>query len=127
MHAARESRIVIVIRMNVTWSIYVACSVENIEYVFGSEKSPIKGTSIIVGELLVLLIRVCMPIHVICSVLQAASLSKVSYTHAFMSMVYMRNTIVHHEDVQMKVDDVFDLRRRSTLWIWEILPFTPLL
>jgi Cys-rich protein (TIGR01571 family) len=49
---------------------------ENIEYVFGQHGSPIPGTSMIVGELLVLLMRVLMPIHVICSVLQAANLSK---------------------------------------------------
>lgn len=50
---------------------------ENIEYVFGSQRSPIPGTSMLVGEMLVLLMRVLMPIHVICSVLQAANLSKV--------------------------------------------------
>lgn len=50
---------------------------ENIEYVFGSQRSPIPGTSMLVGEMLVLLMRILMPIHVICSVLQAANLSKV--------------------------------------------------
>jgi hypothetical protein len=30
-----------------------------------------------VGELFVLLIRICMPVHVICSVMQATNLSKV--------------------------------------------------
>jgi len=50
---------------------------ENIEYVFGTTSSPIPGYSVFVGELFVLLIRVAMPIHVICSVLQAANLSKV--------------------------------------------------
>jgi len=49
---------------------------ENIEYVFGTNRSPLPGTSILVGELFVLLIRICMPIHVICSVLQATNLSK---------------------------------------------------
>jgi Cys-rich protein (TIGR01571 family) len=51
---------------------------ENIEYVFGVSSSPIPGTSVFVGELLVLLVRVLMPVHVICSVIQAANLSKVS-------------------------------------------------
>jgi len=49
---------------------------ENIEYVFGTKVSPIPHTSLIVGELFVLLIRVLMPIHLICSVLQASNLSK---------------------------------------------------
>lgn len=40
-------------------------------------RSPLPGTSLLVGELFVLLIRICMPIHVICSVMQATSLSKV--------------------------------------------------
>lgn len=52
---------------------------ENIEYVFGTKQSPIPGTSLLVGELFVLLIRVLMPIHLICSVLQAVNLSKVRF------------------------------------------------
>lgn len=40
-------------------------------------RSPLPGTSLLVGELFVLLIRILMPVHVICSVLQATSLSKV--------------------------------------------------
>jgi hypothetical protein len=50
---------------------------ENIEYVFGTTTSPIPGTTVFIGELIVLLTRVLMPIHVICSVIQAANLSKV--------------------------------------------------
>jgi Cys-rich protein (TIGR01571 family) len=50
---------------------------ENIEYVFGTKTSPIHGTSVFVGELFVLFLRICMPIHLICSVLQAANLSRV--------------------------------------------------
>lgn len=50
---------------------------ENIEYVFGISQSLITGTSVFVGEITVLLTRVLMPIHVICSVIQAANLSKV--------------------------------------------------
>jgi RsiW-degrading membrane proteinase PrsW (M82 family) len=53
---------------------------ENIEYVFGTSQSPIPGTSVFIGEIVVLLIRVLMPIHVICSVIQAANLSKVKKT-----------------------------------------------
>lgn len=49
---------------------------ENIEYVFSTVASPIPGTSMIIGEILVLLLRVLMPIHVICSVLQATQLCK---------------------------------------------------
>lgn len=49
---------------------------ENIEYVFGTRSSPLPGTSIFVGELFILAIRILMPIHVICAVLQAAELSK---------------------------------------------------
>jgi hypothetical protein len=50
---------------------------ENIEYVFGTRRSPIPGYSLFVGELLVLLVRVLMPVHVICSVLQAVNVSKI--------------------------------------------------
>ena len=59
---------------------------ENIEYVFGSTTSPIPGVSLVEGELLVLLARVLMPIHVICSVLQARNLSKVRTVHTISSL-----------------------------------------
>jgi Cys-rich protein (TIGR01571 family) len=59
---------------------------ENIEYVFGTNSSPIPGTSMFVGELLVLLARICMPIHVICSVLQSVNLAKVSMGNSQMSL-----------------------------------------
>ena len=49
---------------------------ENIEYVFGTNSSPIPGTSVFVGELVVLLVRVLLPVHLICATLQAANLSK---------------------------------------------------
>ena len=49
---------------------------ENIEYVLGSGKSPpIPGYSAVEGQLIVLVARWCSPLHVICSVLQAVSLS----------------------------------------------------
>lgn len=51
---------------------------ENIEYVFGTKTSPIHGTSVFIGELFVLFLRICMPIHLICSVLQAANFARVS-------------------------------------------------
>jgi RsiW-degrading membrane proteinase PrsW (M82 family) len=38
---------------------------ENIEYVFGQKTSPFPGTTMFEGELLLLLMRVLMPIHVI--------------------------------------------------------------
>jgi Cys-rich protein (TIGR01571 family) len=50
---------------------------ENIEYVFGTNSSPLPGTSLFVGELFVLAIRILMPIHVICSVLQATMYAQV--------------------------------------------------
>ena len=50
---------------------------ENVEYVFGTTSSPIPGANQIEGELFVLLLRVLLPVHVICSVIQAANLSKV--------------------------------------------------
>jgi len=50
---------------------------ENVEYVFGTTGSPIPGANQIEGELFVLLLRVLLPVHVICSVIQAANLSKV--------------------------------------------------
>lgn len=52
---------------------------ENISYVYSSGTSAIPGTSSFVGELTVLLVRILMPIHVICSVLQATNLSKVIF------------------------------------------------
>lgn len=59
---------------------------ENIEYVFGTASSPIAGTSLFVGHLTVLVARVLMPIHVICSVLQAVNLSKVLMGNSQMSL-----------------------------------------
>jgi len=53
---------------------------ENIEYVFNLKESPIPHTSLVVGEIFVLFIRVLMPIHLICSVLQASNLTKVCST-----------------------------------------------
>ena len=50
---------------------------ENIEYVFGVSNSKGGSVSALEEELLVLLVRVLMPVHIICSVLQAASLSTV--------------------------------------------------
>mmetsp|Transcript_2500 Transcript_2500/g.2605 ORF Transcript_2500/g.2605 Transcript_2500/m.2605 type:complete len:649 (-) Transcript_2500:57-2003(-) len=50
---------------------------ENIEYVFGVHGSPIPGTSRFVGELAVLGMRLLMPIHLICAVLQAAQMAQV--------------------------------------------------
>lgn len=54
---------------------FTAC--ENISYVFSITESPIPGTSIFTGELMVLLLRVLLPVHLICSVLQGANLSRV--------------------------------------------------
>jgi len=42
-----------------------------------TRRSPIPHTSLVVGELVVLAMRICMPIHVICSVMQATTFSKV--------------------------------------------------
>lgn len=54
---------------------------ENLEYVFASSTGSGSGhmsvATAVTDELTVLLVRVLMPIHVICSVLQAAQLSKV--------------------------------------------------
>lgn len=64
---------------------------ENIEYVFGSgEESAVPGASIFVGELMVLLMRVLMPVHVICSVMQATNLSKVLMGQTQMSLFRVR-------------------------------------
>mmetsp|Transcript_19905 Transcript_19905/g.28613 ORF Transcript_19905/g.28613 Transcript_19905/m.28613 type:complete len:527 (-) Transcript_19905:175-1755(-) len=70
---------------------------ENIEYVFGTTTSPIPGTSVFIGELLVLVIRVLMPIHVICSVIQAANLSKVLLGQRPMSlfMILLPAIVLH--------------------------------
>ena len=51
---------------------------ENIEYVFGSssDSSILPGATVLEGELLILLVRILMPVHAICAVIQAVSLSK---------------------------------------------------
>lgn len=67
---------------------------ENVEYVFGTKKSPFPGTSLLVGELFVLGIRILMPIHVICSVLQACRLSKVRNTNPLLRGVLISNAMV---------------------------------
>lgn len=54
---------------------FTAC--ENLSYVFSTTESPIPGTSIFTGEIMVLLLRVLLPVHLICSVLQGANLSRV--------------------------------------------------
>jgi hypothetical protein len=53
---------------------------ENIQYVFisGGSGDQLFSKSVLINELFVLLLRVLMPIHVICAVLQAINLSKVS-------------------------------------------------
>lgn len=58
---------------------------ENIEYVFGSA-SGVGATSLFLGELFVLFVRILMPIHVICSVLQASNFSRVIMGSARMSL-----------------------------------------
>ncbi len=50
---------------------------ENIEYVFGAASSHNLLANFL-NELMVLGLRVCMPVHAICAVLQAVNLSKVS-------------------------------------------------
>jgi hypothetical protein len=60
---------------------------ENIEYVFGAgTESAIPGTSVFAGELLVLLMRVLMPVHVICAVLQATGLARTLVGEAQLSL-----------------------------------------
>ena len=53
---------------------------ENISYVFTGGSAG-GGVTMLEGQLLVLLMRVCTPIHAICSVLQAVNLSKVMYAY----------------------------------------------
>lgn len=64
---------------------------ENIEYVFGVAGSRMPGQSVFVTELIILLIRVLMPIHVICSVLQASRLSKalLDRVHGRFSLIWI--------------------------------------
>ena len=53
---------------------------ENIEYVFSqSGDASIGSITLLEGELLILLMRVLTPVHAICSVIQAAAMSKVHY------------------------------------------------
>ena len=49
---------------------------ENIEYAFGGGGAE-GGAGVLLGELFVLVIRVCMPIHAICSVIQAERMCQV--------------------------------------------------
>lgn len=69
---------------------------ENIEYVFGTRASPIPGTSLFVGEILILLVRVLMPVHVICAVLQAINFSKVLMgTHSSLFFILLPALLLH--------------------------------
>ena len=94
---------------------------ENIEYVFGTRASPIPGTSLFVGEILILLIRVLMPIHVICAVLQAVNLSKVLMggMHSNLFMILLPALILHGSfDFQLflmgAIEYMFDL---NSIWL----------
>lgn len=49
---------------------------ENIEYVLGAKASPVAGVSLFVGELFILLVRILLPIHLVCAVLQATEMSR---------------------------------------------------
>lgn len=51
---------------------------ENVEYVFGVHATG-GALNAMVGELIVLALRLLMPVHLICAVIQAANLSKVSH------------------------------------------------
>lgn len=71
---------------------------ENIEYVFGVRQSPIPGTSRFVGELIVLAMRLLMPIHLICAVIQSANLSRVVlgiYPHWPLARVLLSAVVLH--------------------------------
>ena len=59
---------------------------ENISYVFTGGSAG-GGITMLEGQLLVLLMRVCTPIHAICSVLQAVNLSKVLYTYIIIYII----------------------------------------
>ena len=94
---------------------------ENIEYVFGTRASPIPGTSLFVGEILILLIRVLMPIHVICAVLQAVNLSKVlmGSVHSNLFMILLPALMLHGLfDFQLflmgAIEYAFDL---NSIWL----------
>eukprot|EP01033_Poteriospumella_lacustris_P008279 gene8279-5970_t len=49
---------------------------ENIEYVLGARASPVAGVSLFVGELFILFVRILLPIHLVCAVLQATEMSR---------------------------------------------------
>ena len=69
---------------------------ENIEYVFGAgQQSAIPGTSVFAGELLVLAMRVLLPVHVICAVLQAAGLARTMVGEARLSLFRVRPVEAH--------------------------------
>lgn len=84
---------------------------ENIEYVFGQHSSPIPGTSLLVGELLILLMRVCMPIHFICAVLQAVNLSKVIMGEQVMNLFQVSALCVNYIFLQVPVFDFLNACR----------------
>ncbi len=50
---------------------------ENVEYVFSAAGSAGPKLTIFYSELMVYIVRILMPVHVICSVLQAANLARV--------------------------------------------------
>jgi RsiW-degrading membrane proteinase PrsW (M82 family) len=64
-------------------------TLENISYVFSNGSSgAVSGTSNFVGELTILAARILMPIHVICSVMQATNLSRVRFFTSFIFNVF---------------------------------------
>jgi hypothetical protein len=64
---------------------------ENILYVFNVDSSLLQDTPLFVTELLVVFLRLAMPIHAICAVLQAVNLSKFAMGLSDMGLFHVRS------------------------------------
>lgn len=89
---------------------------ENIEYVFGVASATKQSkTSAIEEELFVLAVRVLMPVHLICSVLQASSLSTVIlYLFVF---IYSCSFICEQMLYFVWIQHLFGQRQMSLFWV----------
>jgi RsiW-degrading membrane proteinase PrsW (M82 family) len=71
---------------------------ENVEYVFGVAATAGGGknnpVNLFVGELIVLGMRILLPIHFICAILQAANLSQVVMGTSQMNLISVRVDLV---------------------------------
>jgi len=100
---------------------------ENLMYVFEIKSSPVPGTSLFLGELIVLLVRILMPVHVICSVFQAKNLSAILMSQQHMSLFRLLVTaiIIHGSyDFSLYLSAVLQFVSASNDIAYILVPFS---